>query len=382
MKTQLSQISPMQIPTWSWLRINDTSIAFEGEAGEYNGNPFGALPEGVTSSVPDPEHTIPLSLILESTAAYVMRESNHSVQINIGANRAVGEPIILKYDQGQAGGRLVNRIHVKAAAGSSAKMVVQYVNGTNVPVFHSGLITVELEEGARLHLTVAQMLGKQDTHAEAVEVLVHKDAVLDLVLAELGAASSAAAADVRLIGRGASGDMNCLYAAGENSGREMNYRVSFEEKLTAGNIFARGVLNGGASKVMKNTLDFIGGSGGAKGREEESVLVLGDQVVNISAPLLLCGEDNVEGQHATSIGRPDKDKLFYLMSRGFSEKEARKLLVEAAFSPILQKIPLPELKDDIQEMIQEVVSVRRHSLSTIEFEAAEADMGYKDAKEV
>ena len=70
---------------------------------------------------------------------------------------------------------------------------------------------------------------------------------------------------------------------------------------------------------------------------------------NRTAPLILCGEEEVEGQHAASIGRLDEEKLYYLRSRGLSEAQARRLMVDARFAPALDKIPLEALRTEVQE---------------------------------
>ena len=64
---------------------------------------------------------------------------------------------------------------------------------------------------------------------------------------------------------------------------------------------------------------------------------------NRTAPLILCGEEEVEGQHAASIGRLDEAKLYYLRSRGLTEAQARRLMVDARFAPAIEKIPLAAL---------------------------------------
>ena len=61
------------------------------------------------------------------------------------------------------------------------------------------------------------------------------------------------------------------------------------------------------------------------------------------------GEEEVEGQHAASIGRLDEEKLYYLRSRGLSEAQARRLMVDARFAPALDKIPLDALRTEVQE---------------------------------
>ena len=80
--------------------------------------------------------------------------------------------------------------------------------------------------------------------------------------------------------------------------------------------------------------------------------VLSGKVRNSSIPIMLSGEDDVDGHHAVSIGKIDEEKMFYLMSRGLDLKESRRLIVEAAFNPVLDKIASEELRDEIDSYIK------------------------------
>jgi len=56
--------------------------------------------------------------------------------------------------------------------------------------------------------------------------------------------------------------------------------------------------------------------------------------------------------HASATGRFDDEQLFYLMSRGISEGEARRLVVHGFFGELLNKIPVPELHDRLAATIE------------------------------
>ena len=81
------------------------------------------------------------------------------------------------------------------------------------------------------------------------------------------------------------------------------------------------------------------------------MLLLDKGVKSDAVPLLLCREDDVQGNHAASAGQVDETQLFYLMSRGFSYSEALKLLVEASFRPVLERIPNTRLREAIDAEI-------------------------------
>ena len=69
--------------------------------------------------------------------------------------------------------------------------------------------------------------------------------------------------------------------------------------------------------------------------------------------MLLCSEEEVEGNHSSAAGKIGEKELFYIMSRGFELKEAMKLLVRAKFNKILECIKNDELKKQVLEQIDE-----------------------------
>lgn len=63
--------------------------------------------------------------------------------------------------------------------------------------------------------------------------------------------------------------------------------------------------------------------------------------------MLLCSEEDVEGNHSSAAGKVGNKELFYIMSRGFSEKQAMKLIVRAKFNKIIEQIQNEAVKNEI-----------------------------------
>ena len=85
-------------------------------------------------------------------------------------------------------------------------------------------------------------------------------------------------------------------------------------------------------------------------------MLLSDTAKSLALPMLLCSEEDVEGQHSTSSGKIGEKELFYIMSRGFSKKEAMKLMVKAKFNKILGSIKSEELREEIINQIDNKLS--------------------------
>ncbi len=127
----------------------------------------------------------------------------------------------------------------------------------------------------------------------------------------------------------------------------MNYIAEVRGQKNVVNIDVQGALSENAKKHFKGTIDFKQGCKKSVGDENESCMLLSDTAKSISLPMLLCSEEDVEGNHSSSAGKIDEKELFYVMTRGFSQKDAMKLMVKAKFNKILENIPNQKLKEDI-----------------------------------
>ena len=82
---------------------------------------------------------------------------------------------------------------------------------------------------------------------------------------------------------------------------------------------------------------------------------MSDKAKSKSLPVLLCGEEDVEGSHGVSSGKVDESKLFYLMSRGFSEKQAKRLIISANLTKIINNIPDELIKEEVNEYLDKKI---------------------------
>ena len=89
------------------------------------------------------------------------------------------------------------------------------------------------------------------------------------------------------------------------------------------------------------------------GNEKETVLMLGENVVNKTVPLILCAEENVVGNHGATIGELDDETLFYFESRGISREAAEKLLARASIERLARKTGDGETEEKASALLNE-----------------------------
>ncbi|MBP5199021.1 MAG: SufD family Fe-S cluster assembly protein [Schwartzia sp.] len=213
-------------------------------------------------------------------------------------------------------------------------------------------LRAEVGAGAELRLTRVRLAPEGTQCADKVKATLAENARLVYTAVNLGGAGAADLLDVDLAGDGSRADVSALYFADGRQKLDMNYVARQRGKDTDARLAVQGGLADEAEKNFRGTLNFARGAVGSVGRERESVTLLSPNVVNRSAPLMLSGEAEVDGRHATTVGKLDEEKLYYLTSRGLSPADAKRLVVLAAAAPVLDRIEDKALAEEIRTFIE------------------------------
>ena len=158
-----------------------------------------------------------------------------------------------------------------------------------------------------------------------------------------------------LNGTGAGFQAGIGYLGQKQQTVDLNLVVDHWGQKTTSEINAAGALKDDARKTFRGTIDFKKGSTGSVGNEQETVLMLGDGAVNKTVPLILCAEENVVGNHGTTIGELDEDTLFYFESRGISAAEAENIMARAAIERLARTLQDETAQAAILTELEEVL---------------------------
>ena len=196
-----------------------------------------------------------------------------------------------------------------------------------------------------------QNLNLNSENFLSMDIDVKRDADVKYYGIELGGEVNVTSVSSNLLEDDSKSLLMPIYLSDKERKTDYEYTLNFFGKRTIADIDARGVTKDKAVKVFRGNLVFERFSTKSEGSESEFSILL-DKTVNAhSIPTLFCDEDDVIGAHSASIGKIDQDKLFYLMSRGFSEKAAKRLVVESSFGPVFDAIEDEKTVEEIKEII-------------------------------
>ena len=221
-------------------------------------------------------------------------------------------------------------VTVKTVKNSEITVIMDYSADNNLAV----RTTIDLNENSRLKLIQLQTTEEESILYNEVRINCQAGATAELIQIFLGKGDLYSDSRIDLEGEGSSLKADIGYIGRSNQNIDINIFANHTGKKTESEINVNGSLNDAAKKVFKGTIDFKNGCTDSVGNEQETVLLLGEDVVNKTVPLILCAEENVVGNHGATIGELDEDTLFYFESRGIDKKKAESIMARAAIGRV------------------------------------------------
>jgi FeS assembly protein SufD len=359
-------LNTLPVITWRWLKVNEAKLDKVNidDIPAYNKTfiSFESLPEELVvkkmnSSLKGSEN---IKYYINKKESYGVGEElvalgekhyNSGIFIHAPRNTKAEQSVILEYKLDAENPVVIDSNIIIAEENSKLTVVIDYTTEDDAETFHNGVTKVYAKDGAVVNVIKIQRLNDKSRHFDSHLAYSGYGAKVNFIQVELGAKTSITNYISNLDEVESEANISSIYLGDGERYIDLSYHMNHIGRRTLSNIETRGALKDKAKKVFRGTLDFKNGSSRSKGSEEEFVILLDKTVKSDAIPLLLCGEDDVEGMHAASAGQIDSEKLFYLMSRGLDEREAKKLIVEASFAPILDKIPLEDLREIISSEI-------------------------------
>ena len=354
--TDTLTINNLPTLTWNWLKINSTPFStdalFSGD-----GNPrISALPRGVEyerNANADAYRDLETGCG-KALGEHFFKDANAS-RITVKKGVHAAEPVRIDFDLADKSATEAFHI-IKAEEGAAVTVIMRYESarassGTQI------LRTIcDAQKDACIHLIKVQLLGDGFVQVDDIGTICAEGGRVEVTQVILGGKETYTGAAGTLPAFGGSFKADTAYLCRADQKLDMNYVVRQIGKKTDCRMTAQGTLQDKAVKTYRGSIDFIKGSEGSTGNEYEEVLLLSPYVVNKSIPLILCGEEDIAGEHGSTIGKLGDDTLFYMQSRGIAKREAEMLMARAKIARVASDIPDEATVEKINAYLDEVLS--------------------------
>ena len=328
--------------TWNRLRANSLSVSVPNHADA--GKVYLPLPRlferiecGMGQEVTDYVESQAFKSDFYNVPARTKREEPIVVAVSAAQNQCANTGIIVR--EGAEATVVIAAFAGDASDGGDAPAGSDAsASGDELPT-SAALTRIVVEAGAKLHLIEMLGVNEGQQHLESVGLEIHQDAAVDVKQYALGGSTIGLGLTANLVGARARLDLNNRYHATHEETLDINHLVRMRGTSTRALLTESGVLNEAAKKTLRATIDLVRGAKDAQGNEIETVMILGDDVVNKTMPAILCDEDDVAGNHGATIGSVSPEQLDYLAARGLSHQAAEQMFIRALFEDAIINAP-------------------------------------------
>ncbi len=201
-------------------------------------------------------------------------------------------------------------------------------------------VEIVVGEGANLTVVALQEWSDDSVHLASHFARIARDAKLKHIVVSRGGRVVRVNPSTHLAEQGGDIEALGLYFSDAGQHLEQQVYVHHDAPHTRSRVTYKGALQGqGARSVWIGDVLIGNAAVGTDSYEQNRNLVLTDGTRADSVPNLEIETGDIEGAgHASATGRFDDEQLFYLMARGISEDEARRLVVRGFLAEVVQQI--------------------------------------------
>ncbi|MCA9852808.1 MAG: Fe-S cluster assembly protein SufB [Dehalococcoidia bacterium] len=222
---------------------------------------------------------------------------------------------------------------------------IHYVEGCTAPVYssdslHSAVVEIIVKKGARVRYTTIQNWSNNVFNLVTKRAVAYQDAVMEWVDGNLGSKLTTKFPSVYLMEPGAHAEILSLAFAGEGQHQDAGGKVVHAASNTTSSIISKSLSKDGGRTSYRGLLKVYEGCENVKSNVRCDALLIDETSRSDTYPTMEIDSPDVHIQHEAYVSKLGEDQLFYLMSRGMSEENAAKMIVNGFVEPIVKELPM------------------------------------------
>jgi Fe-S cluster assembly protein SufD len=304
---------------------------------------------GVTFERLSRELIEPLSSTDDAIVNRVRDVSSDVAVLKIAPNTELSEPIHLTRESFDLSTAEFSRVLIHVGSNARATVILSNTGDTLL----AEDLEFKVESGASLTFVSLQEWDSQSVYLAKHHAVVDKDAKFRSITVTIGGSVVRLLPTVEFTGTGADAELLGVYFA--TSGQYFEHRIFVDHCVpqAKSRVNYKGALSGDkAHTVWIGDVFIRANAEGTDTYELNRNLLLTDGARADSVPNLEIETGEIVGAgHASTTGRFDDEQLFYLMSRGISIEDARRLVVRGFFSEIIGEIADEQVQERLMNRI-------------------------------
>ena len=222
---------------------------------------------------------------------------------------------------------------------------LHFIEGCSAPKYnkvnlHAGCVELYVKDNAYLRYSTIENWSKNMMNLNTKKALVGKNAQIDWVTGSFGSKVSMLYPMSILNGEGAKTEYTGITFAGKSQNLDTGFKVIHNASNTSSVVNSKSISKDGGSCTYRALVRIGEKASNSKCSVSCESLMLDDISRSETIPVNDIRNDDVEFSHEAKIGKISDKEIFYLMSRGLSEEDAKAMIVRGFAYPISKELPV------------------------------------------
>ncbi len=222
---------------------------------------------------------------------------------------------------------------------------VEYIEGCSAPRYsanslHAGCVELHVRKGATIRYSSIENWSRNTWNLNTKRAVVDEGGRIEWLSGNVGAGVTMLYPMSVLRGRGATSEHVGAAFAGPGQHQDVGAKVALAAPDTSAVIRAKSVCQGGGISNYRGLVRVTPNAVNARVAVQCDALLLDELSSTATFPTVRSDCHEAEVTHEATVGSIGEDEIFYLMSRGLSEEDSRRLIVSGFVEPVSRRLPL------------------------------------------
>ena len=222
---------------------------------------------------------------------------------------------------------------------------VHYIEGCTAPIFskdslHTGVIEIIALPHSRIRYTTVQNWPNNMYNLVTQRAFAYEGAIMEWVDGNIGSKVTMKYPAIFLMGPGARGEVLSIAFAGKGQEQDTGGKIFHFASDTSSIITSKSISKDGGIASYRGLVKVEAGLSNVKVKADCDALILDPQSCSNTYPTMDIRSEQVSIEHEAKVSKIGEDQLFYLMSRGLTEKEAATMIVSGFIDPLVKELPM------------------------------------------
>ena len=222
---------------------------------------------------------------------------------------------------------------------------VHFIEGCSAPKYnvanlHAGCVELFVGKNAHLRYSTIENWSKNMYNLNTKRAICEEGGTIEWISGSFGSHESYLYPTSVLKGDGSHAEFTGITFAGKGQNLDTGARMVHLGKNTSSFIDTKSICKSGGVSTYRSSVEIRKTAEGAKASVNCGSLMLDSISRSDTVPAMDIRTDKADVGHEAKIGRISDDAVFYMMSRGISEAEARAMIVSGFANPVSKELPL------------------------------------------